>query len=412
MARILILTQYYPPETGAPQNRLSSLALHLKSLGWQVAVLTAMPNYPRSEVYEGYKGKAYVKEVVDGIVIYRSWIYVSKSKKIAWRLLNYFSFVISSMLVGLFWLRKHDVIVCESPPLFLGITALVLKWVKRSKLVFNVSDLWPETAEQLGIITNKTLLKVSSRLEETIYRHAELVSGQTQGIIANIRLRFPKKKLFWLRNGIDVDKFRLEESDWRKEHGFAADDFIAMYGGILGYAQNLEVILKAAKILKDEPGIKFVIMGDGPNKENLHEWKATLSLDNVFFYSSQPANKMPAVINACNAGIVPLRDIELFRGAIPSKIFEYLMLKKPILLGVDGEAKELFIEKGNCGLFFSPQDEHQLADNILQLRANPNLAATLGLNGSAYVISEFNRKQIAEEFNLQLQRLLSSGRLS
>lgn len=406
MPRLLILTQYYPPETGAPQNRLSSLALHLANLGWQVSVLTAMPSYPKSEIFEGYRGKWYKKEQMDGITVYRSWIFVSKKTGITWRLLNYFSFVFSALITGLFKVKKHEVIICESPPLFLGITAMILKWLKRSKLVFNVSDLWPETAEQLGIITNKAVLKISTLLEQTIYKRSNFISGQTQGIVNNISKRFPAKKVVWLPNGIDEDRFTAAgKTGWRYANGYHEDDFLVLYGGILGYAQNLEVVLKAAKLLKEEHPIKFAIVGDGPNRNNLHEWKDKLQLDNVTFYPSQPAENMPAIIEACNAGVIPLRDISLFHGAIPSKIFEYLLLGKPILLGVDGEAKELFISQGKCGLFFTPQDERSLADNILMLKANPALAETFGRNGERYVKAKFNRKTIAYEFNRHLQLL-------
>lgn len=408
MPSVLILTQYYPPETGAPQNRLSSLAKYLKKLGMDVTLLTAMPNYPKMEVFEGYKGKWHVKEEKDGIVIHRSWIYTRKSKSIIWRLVNYFSFVFSSFLVGLFSIRKHDIVICESPPLFLGITALMLRLFLGSKLVFNVSDLWPESAEKLGIITNKRLLNASQWLEELIYKKSAMISGQTQGIVNNINSRFPAKKIFWLRNGIDLSQFNKEAVtyDWRKANGFGGNDFIAVYGGILGFAQNLEVILYAANILKDEPNLKLVIVGDGPEKNKLLELKENLGLKNVHFLPNQPSAEMPNIINACNATIVPLRNIELFKGAIPSKIFEYLIFKKPLLLGVDGEAKSLFIDEGKCGLFFTPENEQELAAGILRLKNEFGLAEQLGVNGEAYVRAKFNREIIAEEFHKELLTIL------
>ncbi len=404
MASVLILTQYYPPETGAPQNRLSSLAKYLKKLGMDVTVLTAMPNYPKMEVYDGYKKKWRIKEERDGITVHRSWIYTKKSKSIIWRLANYFSFVFSSLVVGIFNVKKHDIIICESPPLFLGITALMLKVISGSKLVFNVSDLWPESAEKLGIITNKRLLGMSQWLEEYIYKKSSLISGQTQGIVNNIRARFPDKKLFWLRNGIDLSQFNANavSYNWREKNGFVSTDFIAVYGGIIGYAQNLEVILQAANILKEEKNIKFVIVGDGPEKAKLLELKEQLGLQNVYFFPNQPSAEMPNIIDACNATIVPLRNIELFKGAIPSKIFEYLIFRKPLLLGVDGEARSLFIDEGNCGLFFTPENEKELASGLLELKNEPELSARLGENGEAYVRAKFNREKIAEEFYNEL----------
>ena len=180
--KILILTQYFPPEVGAPQNRLYELAIRLKQKGLDTTILTAMPNYPQMEIHESYKSKFYIKEEMNGLIVHRSWIFVSKSKWIFKRLLNYFSFVISSAWIGLIKLGKFDYIICESPPLFLGITAYILKKSKRAKLVFNVSDLWPESAEKLGLVTNKFFLSQATKLEEFMYRKSELVCGQTQPI--------------------------------------------------------------------------------------------------------------------------------------------------------------------------------------------------------------------------------------
>lgn len=409
MAKILILTQYYPPETGAPQNRLSSLARYLKQDGHQVTVLTAMPNYPQMSIYEHYRRKLYQKDTIDGITVHRAWIYASRNKKIFPRLVNYFSFVFSSAIVGLLKIAKQDIIICESPPLFLGFSGLFLRMVKQAKLVFNVSDLWPETAEELGIITNRTLLKLSTRFEEYVYRKSALISGQTQGIIDNISKRIPDKQTYLFRNGADLDRFNnaIIDNCWRKKNGFSENDFIVLYGGIVGYAQNLEVILRAAKQLKHIPDIKFVILGEGPSKENLLSIKVQLDLYNVSFFSAVPSAEMASIINACNAGVIPLRNIPLFKGAIPSKIFEYLALGKPILLGIEGEAKQLFIEDGNCGLFFTPQNHEKLATAILKFKNHPALASELGENGRKYVTCKFDRRKLGIHFSTKLRELSS-----
>jgi glycosyltransferase involved in cell wall biosynthesis len=162
--RLLILTQYYPPEIGAPQNRLHELAVRLANQGVSVEVLTALPNYPKMQVFEAYRNRKNRKEIIEGISIHRSWIYVSKSKGIISRLLNYFSFVWSSYWIGR-KLDKVDYLLVESPPLFLGYSAMLLAKKLDAKLIFNVSDLWPESAEKLGIVTNKWLLKLAYRLE-------------------------------------------------------------------------------------------------------------------------------------------------------------------------------------------------------------------------------------------------------
>jgi glycosyltransferase involved in cell wall biosynthesis len=407
--KLLILTQYFPPEIGAPQNRLFELAIRLQKKGIDVSVLTAMPNYPQMKIHENYKGKCYCKETLSNLEVHRAWIYVSQSKAVISRLLNYFSFVISAFFVGLFKIKKQDVLMVESPPLFLGITAYLLAKLKGAKMIFNVSDLWPESAEKLEIISNKTLLSMATKLEEFCYRKAALVSGQTQGIVKNISSRFPEKKVYWSKNGVDINFYdvnkTIEENAWRKEHNYTCEDFILFYGGIIGHAQGLDVILNAAKELENYENIKFVLLGNGPEKERLLKLKAELRLNNLQFYDAVPKSQMQKIIMDTNASIIPLKRLDLFKGAIPSKIFENLALKKPIILGVEGEAEELFIQQGKCGVSFTPEDSEDLAKQILHLYNNPDLVKELGENGLAYVSENFNRDKIAEDFFKQISSL-------
>jgi glycosyltransferase involved in cell wall biosynthesis len=405
--KILILTQYFPPETGAPQNRLHSLAGYFINLGAEVSILTAMPNYPQMEVFDGYKGKFYKYEEQGNIKVHRAWIFVSKSKSVIFRLLNYFSFVFSSLLVGIFKINKQDIIICESPPLFLGISALILKWFKNSKLVLNVSDLWPESAEKLDIVSNKLLLSISYKLEGILYNKSNLVSGQTQGIVKSISDRFPNVKTYWLPNGIDFNQYNVlaNGTDFRLTYGLNNTDFILMYAGILGYAQGLDVILKSAQITRGQTEIIYVIIGDGPEKQKLVNLSAEFNLDNLKFIGNIPRAQMSLAIAACDAYIVPLKKNDLFLGAIPSKLFEPLAMGKPILLGVDGEARELFIEKGKGGLFFTPEDATELSEKVRYLNSNRIELSILGENGKQFVSLNFNREKIAKLFFEKLESL-------
>ncbi len=398
--KILILTQYFPPEVGAPQNRLYELAVRLQQKGADISILTAMPNYPQMAIHKEYKGKFYDFEDMNGLHVHRTWIYVSKSKSIIKRLINYFSFVKTSFWVGLFKLSKFDYIICESPPLFLGITAYALKIIKGAKLIFNVSDLWPESAEKLGLVNNKFFLKSATVLEEFLYKKSDLISGQTQGIVQNISSRFPNKKVYWLPNGVDLNYYKTDTitTNWRLDNKFSDDDFLLIYAGIIGHAQGLEVILNAANELKQHPKIKFIIVGSGPEKEMLLQLKAKLNTHNVLFFDAVTKKEMPAIIAAANVAVIPLKRLDLFKGAIPSKIFENLAMKKPILLGVEGEAKQLFIDEGNCGLAFIPEDANDLANQILILFNNQNTLKQLGENGYQYVEKKFTRDKIANEF--------------
>jgi len=399
--RILILTQYYPPETGAPQNRLSSLATHLACFGNEVEILTAMPNYPKNEIFPEYKGKSYCKETIEGIQVHRSSIYAGKNRALIKRLANYFSFVTSSYYSAGKRIKPVDIIICESPPLFLGITAVMLKRKWKCKLVFNVSDLWPESAEKMGIIKNRVLIKRGYKLANWIYRNSDLISGQTQGIIETIRKMQPQQKLFWFPNGVDLPKFNNHKPQTTKCNG----EFNLLYAGIIGHAQGLEVIVHAANQLKQKADIHFYIAGDGPVKETLVALQQQLALNNITFIENQPTEKILHWLHLCDAYIVPLRKLDLFKGAIPSKLFEPLALGKPILLGVEGEAKELFIDEAKGGLFYEPENVNELSNAIITLYNNRELAAELGNSGRNYVNNYFRRDKIAEAFWSQLQQL-------
>lgn len=394
MTRITILTQYYPPETGAPQNRLHSLSKYLVGSGMDVSVVTALPNYPQNKIFNSYKGRYSVNEVIDSVQVFRTWIYVSRSRSITARLFNYFSFVITSFF-KLIVMPKADVIVCESPPLFLGITAVVISKLKRSRLIINVSDLWPESAEKLNLVSNKTLLSMAYFLEGWIYKHAFMITGQTKGIVTNIKSRFPQKDVIWFPNGVDLTLFENEGEhvDWRNKLSIPETDFVLLYAGIIGYAQGLDVILMAAEELKAFP-TKFLIVGDGPEKERLEAAALGKTLTNVIFHSNIEKKLMPSLIKASDAYIVPLKKLELFKGAIPSKLFEPLALGKPILLGVDGEAREIFIEEGRTGIYFEPENSSELVAGIMNLLSDRRRAEALGQQGRAFVKLNFNRNEI------------------
>ena len=404
--RILFLTQYYPPEIGAPQNRLHELALRLKANGLDVEVLTAYPNYPKMEVFEAYQNGKIKEESIDGIKVYRSWIYVSKSKGILARLLNYFSFVFTAYFRGR-KLKSYDYLLVESPPLFLGYTAMALSKKLHAKLIFNVSDLWPESAEKLGIVTNKFLLNFAYRLEARCYRKATLITGQTQGIVDNIKGRFREKDVYWLPNGVDLTFYNpatIESGTFRAKHGFTADQILFFYGGIIGHAQGLEVILKAAKLIEN-PKAVFIIQGAGPLLEELKQVLKKMQLTNVHFLPPVSKSEMPQVLKAVDVAVVPLKKLAIFEGAIPSKIFEAMSMEIPLLLGVDGEARRHFIEGANAGYFCEPEDENALAARVNELLDDPQKIKEMGKNGRLYVHEHFNRNKIAQDFYHKLKEI-------
>jgi len=404
---VVILTQYYPPETGAPQNRLHALSSSLIARGHEVTVLTGMPNYPVMEIQPEYRGKLFSSEEMDGVKICRSWLYVSKSKGLFSRMLNYLTFSFTSFWLGLFRLRKADILVLESPPLFLAFSAMPLSRLKGMKLVSNISDLWPESAVALGLVKNEMAIKMAAHLERRMYSRSVLISGQTQGIVKNIESRFPAKRVVWFPNGADLEKWTSlsRKGDWSHKLRLGDFDFVAGYAGVIGHAQGLDVILEAAKLIGTERKCAFVIVGHGPERERLTAKSQEMGLNNVIFTGALNKTEMKELLPWFDCSIVPLRKSPLFLGAIPSKIFENLAAQVPVVLGVEGEAEELFIEQGKCALKFEPENSHQLAELILKLEASADLRKELKENGRSYVEKHFNRVEVNGSFVKLLEEL-------
>jgi glycosyltransferase involved in cell wall biosynthesis len=386
--RFLLLTQYFPPEVGAPQVRLLAMAKELQRRGHQVDVVTALPNYPRGQVFEGYRGRWMVREEVDGLPVTRKWIYAATGANVARRLLSYFSFTFSA-----FWscIRspKPDLIFVESPPLFLGITAWLASRLRGAPYVFNVSDLWPESAVQLGIVTNRTLISMAEALERFCYRHARRVCAVTEGIrdvIAKVPGTAP---VLLLPNGVDIQTFF--HIDDAKPKGFDRGKATFMFAGTHGYAQGLEVIVEAARRLGTRTDIEFVFIGEGPDKERLRG--LAKDLPNVRFLDPVPVSSMPPYFSASRASIVPLRKLDLFKGARPSKILPSLACETPVIYAGEGETAEL-ISSRECGISVPPECPEKLAEAVTRLADDPALARKLGQSGRELVSAEYSWESI------------------
>lgn len=402
---IIILTQYYPPEHGAPQNRLHDMAKRWVTAGESVTVLAAMPNYPTGKVFDGYRGKLASSETIDGVKVIRSWIWASREKRTLPQLRAYLSFVATAILVGAVRLRKADFLICESPPLFLGGSALILSFLKRAKLVMNISDLWPESAVQLGALGPGMALRILEWFEGLLYRRSAMVSCQTEGIVDGVKKRTPSADAFLYPNGVDPDMFqpRPKDASLAKELAFPEGAFIVGYGGNHGRSQGLRQVLEAAERLRGE-NVFFAFFGDGPEKDELVELARKMNLDHVRFYPSQPRERMAEVIAQWDVALAPLLDLEIFHGARPSKMFELMAMRVPFIFCGRGEGADLAVESG-CALSVEPEKPEQLAAAIERLRSIPAEERwNMGEKGREFVLTRFNRIALAESFRLRLRQ--------
>ncbi len=392
---ILIHTQYYPPEMGAPQARLSELARGLVARGNRVTVLTAMPNYPTGKVFPGYGGLMKI-ENQDGVRVIRTAIYPTKKTSFLPRLASYFSFVFSSLIFGLLFAGKPDYVLTESPPLFLGISGLILSRLKRARWIFNISDLWPESAVHLGVIDRQGLgFKFSAWLEAFCYRNAWSVTGQSRTILADIQERFPDVLTFLLSNGVDVELFHPNGIARRKLAHFG-EKTVVLYAGLHGIAQGLEQVLLAGKELLEMRDLNIVMVGDGPEKEALVRQARNLKLENVHFWDPMPRTEISEVLSEADICVIPLK---LFLpGAVPSKLYEAMGCGRPVVLVAEGEAAHI-VESAGCGLIVRPGDTKGLASALVYLTQHPEERKRMGEAGRQAVVEFYNREKIIESFH-------------
>lgn len=393
---LTILTQYYPPEIGAPQARLSELAQRIAARGHQVSILTAMPNYPKGKIYEGYGG-IIKRETVGGIRIIRTSIYPTQKTSFIQRMSNYLSFVASSALLGSFYLPKTDYLLVESPPLFLGLSSWWLSLVRRSRIIFNVSDLWPESAVRLGVVQKGSLsYRISEKLEALCYHFAWLITGQSRSILSSIQARFPKRQTYHLSNGADTQKFHPNRKTPQARSTLGGErECVAFYAGLHGLAQGLDQIVDAAQILQTDHQVRFLLMGDGPEKGNLVRCVEQKNLTNIRFMSPRPSEEVPPLVASADIILVTLKLH--IPGAVPSKIYEAMASARPVILVAEGEAADI-IRQHDAGIVVSPGDISGLVDALNTLKQASELRQRLGANGRRAAEQYFNRDIIASNF--------------
>jgi glycosyltransferase involved in cell wall biosynthesis len=380
---------------GAPQARLSDLAKRFVGHGHQVYVLTAMPNYPQGRIHSGYGGLLR-REEQDGVSIIRTFIYPTKSVGTVRRLTNYFSFVLSSLVIGAFLLPKVDFVLTESPPLFLGISGWILSRLKGARWILNASDLWLESLRSFGVVRDGSLIdKLLSDMALFLYRKAWLVTGQSQEIVTEIQRQVPSGRVYHLSNGVDVRSFHPKKRDESIRQHYLRDGEVGfVYAGLHGFFQGLDQIILAADRLRDEP-VRFLFFGDGSEKDVLVKMAQDRQLKNVDFHAPIPKDHVAAILASMDVAVIPLK--KEIRGSVPSKIYEAMASNRPILLVANGEARSI-VEKSGAGIAVNPGDTEGLLHAVHKLASQPAECARMGHAGRVAAENFYNRIRIAENF--------------
>lgn len=406
---ILFISQYFPPEIGAPATRTYELCKAWTQSGHDVTVLTAFPHHPTGVVPPYYRRKFFLRESVKSIRLVRTYVYATANKGIVKRTLSYISFLLSAVFFFPFIKCHPQVVIATSPQFFVAIAGYLISRIKRRPFVFEVRDLWPESIVAVGALKNPWLIGALNKISHFLYQRASLivaVSESTREILA--KRGIPKNKIEVIPNGIDTGLFfgQHDAKSVRRQYGLEGK-FVVSYIGTHGMAHALQTVLTAAVLLRQREDIQFLFVGEGSEKDDLLRRRDVERLENVTFLGQQDHEMVPLFLKASEVSLVPLRNEALFSTVLPSKIFEIMAASRPIILSVTGEAKAL-VERAKAGLCVEPENAEMMKDAILKLYENRQLGKTLGKNGKRFVEAHYARAELAFRYVQVLRGILKT----
>jgi len=395
----LILCHYFPPEIGAPQARLSEMASVWLKSGFDITVVTCLPNHPTGIIYDGYKDLDYKIEYINNIKIVRCKTYATPNEGFIKKLIGHLVFMFSSVLQAGKYAKYSDIVLVSSPTFFSVISAYFLSKKYKKPYIFEVRDLWPAIFIELGIIKNKFLLIVLEKLEIFLYENAAKIVTVTESFKRNIINRgIPKEKVITITNGVNPQFFKPRKRDLNFIKKFSVENkFVVLYTGAHGISHSLEKILEVSYKMKGNRKIHFLFVGDGAEKKPLQDIVKNKNLLNVSFFPAQKKEDMPYIYSVADVILVPLKNLKLFDTFIPSKIFEIMAMGKPIIASVKGESAKI-LNHSRGALLCDPEDVDGISGHIETLFKNNNLKETLGKNGLIFVNKFYNRDRLAHKY--------------
>ena len=404
--RILCVHQPCASRTDVGRGRANDFARALVAAGHEVVVLAGTLDYLRGGVVPEAKGRLFSRETIDGYQVLRTWTYDGYHRSYAHRVVSFLTYMVSSLIGGML-LRRVDVVVACTPPFFTGVSGYLLSLRHRATYVYELRDLWSEVAFQLGMVKNGAVVALVRKLERFLYGRARAMVINTPGFLEPlVRAGVSRERIHLVPNGIDIELFRpMPEARerLRAEQGVNGQ-FVAMYAGSLGKANDIDTILAAADLLRGDPDVVFWLLGDGKDRPRLEARARELRLTNVRFLGSQPKQRVPEYIAACDAGVATLLDIPLFRTVYPNKVFDYMGGARPTVLAIDGVIHDV-MDAARGGVFVAPQQARALADGVLALKRDPAGARAMGDRARRYVEEHFDRRTVMRQMCAVLEQL-------
>lgn len=415
MARILLLSLVFAPDSVSTSVIMTELALELQALGHEVTVLTTTPHYnidpearARQPLRSRWGGLLYESRC-EGIPVYHASIPV-KGSRVTARLLDYIRFHTICTLDGFTVTGDYDVILAPSPPLTIGLNAWLLGLIRRVPFVYNVQEIYPDIAVSMGLLRNQWIIRLLEQLERFVYGRASAVVVISEWFRrALLRKGVPANKLHVIPNFVDVDFVQPgpRDNEFARQHGLNGQ-FVVLYAGNIGLTQGFETIIETARALAAVPDLRFVIVGDGARRAWLEQRLATLNLENITLLPYQPRSLVPQIYASSDVCLVPLKKGSA-RGTFPSKIYTIMASGRPAIVSVDADSEAAWVvQQAQCGLAVPPDDPDALAQAILQAYQERDTFRTYGKNGRRYVVQHHSRQAVARQYHELITTLLDN----
>jgi len=400
---ILLIHQAFAALDEPGGTRHHELARYLVQQGHRVTIIASPVSYLTGTKRSSRMPWVERQEDWPGLTILRAYTYTALHRSFFHRILSFFSFMISSLSVGM-GVKDVDLVWGTSPPIFQGATTWFLARVKRAKFLFEVRDLWPEFAVAVGVLRQPVLIRMSEWLERFLYSHADLLVVNSPGFIQHVRER-GARRVELVPNGADTTMFDPEAQGdtFRRLHTLEGR-FVALYAGAHGMSNDLDVVLEAACLLKDQSNIAIVLLGDGKEKPALARRASALGLENVLFVPPLPKAEMPFALAAADACIAILKPIDAYKTVYPNKVFDYMAAGKPVVLAIGGVIRDV-IEKAGAGISAPPGDPQALANALIRLERDPRSGVEMGRRGREYVVTHFDRTALAQKMETLMREL-------
>ncbi len=380
---------------GAPAARAYEFARRWVKSGHRVSVICGIPNHPTGKIYDGYTREAMLHERIDGIDVYRTWVYVTPNSGTFRRSLNYLSFGISSIIAS-GMLQKVDILIATTPQFLAGISGVFASRFPRIPFILEVRDLWPDSINAVVDDPHRGILSTLKRIERWMYRRADGIVIVSDAFRKHIRdTGIPDERIHYLPNGVNSEMFYPRTPERLHFNGGLKRKFLVGYIGTHGLAHGLESVLESAKLMEHDDDVHFLFVGEGAKKTALK--RAAEGLRNVTFIDRRPREIIAEMLSEIDVSLIVLKKAELLKTVIPSKMFEIMGSARPIILGVEGEAKRI-LDEADAGIAVEPENPSQLKDAILTLRDHTAQREQYGRNGAAYVREHFDLDVLADGY--------------